>query len=90
MIYLIYCNNFYKCHNVYPPSTTVKKKKENNVHVFESVRILAIRENSINGAFRKETEILMIAYMHRSAKVHIYMYWDVVQELGCLSGKCLD
>jgi hypothetical protein len=54
------------------------------------VRILAIRENSINGAFRKETEILMIAYMHRSAKVHIYMYWDVVQELGCLSGKCLD
>jgi hypothetical protein len=26
MIYLIYCKNFYKCHNV-PPSTTIKKKK---------------------------------------------------------------
>jgi hypothetical protein len=24
MIYLIYCKNFYKCHNVPPPSTTIK------------------------------------------------------------------
>jgi hypothetical protein len=26
MIYLIYCKNFCKCHNVSPPSTTIKKK----------------------------------------------------------------
>jgi hypothetical protein len=25
MIYLIYCKNFCKCHNVPPPSTTMKK-----------------------------------------------------------------
>jgi hypothetical protein len=25
MIYLIHCKNFYKCHNVPPPSTTIKK-----------------------------------------------------------------
>jgi hypothetical protein len=27
MIYLIHCKNFCKCHNVPPPSTTIKKKK---------------------------------------------------------------
>jgi hypothetical protein len=27
MIYLIYCKNFYKFHNVPPPSTTIKKDK---------------------------------------------------------------
>jgi hypothetical protein len=27
MIYLIYCKNFCKCHNVPPPSTTIKKSK---------------------------------------------------------------
>jgi hypothetical protein len=26
MIYLIYCKNFCKCHNVPPPSTTIKHK----------------------------------------------------------------
>jgi hypothetical protein len=26
-IYLIYCKNFYKCHNVPPPSTTIKINK---------------------------------------------------------------
>jgi hypothetical protein len=26
MIYLIYCMKFCKCHNVPPPSTTIKKK----------------------------------------------------------------
>jgi hypothetical protein len=25
MLYLIYCKNFCKCHNVLPPSTTIKK-----------------------------------------------------------------
>jgi hypothetical protein len=25
IIYLIHCKNFYKCHNVPPPSTTIKK-----------------------------------------------------------------
>jgi hypothetical protein len=28
MIYLIYCKNFWKCHNVPPLSTTIKKKKK--------------------------------------------------------------
>jgi hypothetical protein len=28
MIYLIYCKNFCKCHNVPPPSTTIIVKKE--------------------------------------------------------------
>jgi hypothetical protein len=28
VMYLIYCKNFYKCHSVPPPSTTMKKKKE--------------------------------------------------------------
>jgi hypothetical protein len=27
MIYFIYCKNFCKCHNVPPPSTTIKKRK---------------------------------------------------------------
>jgi hypothetical protein len=27
MIYLIYCKDICKCHNVPPPSTTIKKKK---------------------------------------------------------------
>jgi hypothetical protein len=26
VIYLIYCKNFCKCHNVFPPSTTIKKE----------------------------------------------------------------
>jgi hypothetical protein len=25
MLYLIYCKNFCKCHNVLPPRTTIKK-----------------------------------------------------------------
>jgi hypothetical protein len=25
MIYLIYCKNFYKCHDVPPPNATIKK-----------------------------------------------------------------
>jgi hypothetical protein len=29
----IYCKNFYTCHNVSPPSTTVKKKKRNDDQV---------------------------------------------------------
>jgi hypothetical protein len=28
MIYLIYCKNFCKCHNVPPSSTTIKKKEK--------------------------------------------------------------
>jgi hypothetical protein len=28
MIYLIHCKNLYKCYNVSPPSTTIKKEKE--------------------------------------------------------------
>jgi hypothetical protein len=28
MIYLIHCMNLCKCHNVPPPSTTIKGKKE--------------------------------------------------------------
>jgi hypothetical protein len=28
MIYLIYCKNICKCHNVPPPSTTIKKEKK--------------------------------------------------------------
>jgi hypothetical protein len=28
MIYLIHCKNFCKCHNVPPPGTTIKIKKE--------------------------------------------------------------
>jgi hypothetical protein len=28
MIYLIYCKDFYKFHNVLPPSTTIKKSKK--------------------------------------------------------------
>jgi hypothetical protein len=28
MLHLIYCKNIYKCHNVLPPSTTIKKKKK--------------------------------------------------------------
>jgi hypothetical protein len=28
MIYLIYCKNFCKCHNVPPPRKTIKGKKE--------------------------------------------------------------
>jgi hypothetical protein len=28
MIYLIYCKNFCKCHNVSPPSTTIKKNTQ--------------------------------------------------------------
>jgi hypothetical protein len=31
MIYLIYCKNFCKCHNISPPSTTIKKKKKTNL-----------------------------------------------------------
>jgi hypothetical protein len=27
MIYLIYCKNFRKCHNIPSPSTTIKRKK---------------------------------------------------------------
>jgi hypothetical protein len=27
MIYLIHCKKLYKCHNVPPPSTTIKEKK---------------------------------------------------------------
>jgi hypothetical protein len=27
MIYMIYCKNFSKCHNVPPPSTIIKKKE---------------------------------------------------------------
>jgi hypothetical protein len=32
MLYLIYCKNFFKCHNVLPPSRTIKKvtKKPQN------------------------------------------------------------
>jgi hypothetical protein len=30
MINLIYCKNFCKCHNVLPPSTTIKKMKKRN------------------------------------------------------------
>jgi hypothetical protein len=26
MIYLIYCKNFYKCHNIFPASIKIKKK----------------------------------------------------------------
>jgi hypothetical protein len=29
MIYLIYFENFCKCHNVPPPSTTIKEKNKN-------------------------------------------------------------
>jgi hypothetical protein len=28
IVYLIYCKNFCKCHNVPPPSTAIKKKKK--------------------------------------------------------------
>jgi hypothetical protein len=28
IVYLIYCKNFCKCHNVPPPSTTIKKKEK--------------------------------------------------------------
>jgi hypothetical protein len=28
LIYLIYIKNFCKCHNVLPPSTTIKKRKK--------------------------------------------------------------
>jgi hypothetical protein len=31
MIYLIYCKNFCKYHNVPPPSTTIKKLKCSNM-----------------------------------------------------------
>jgi hypothetical protein len=34
--YLIYCKNFYKCHNVSPPNTTIKNK-ENLINVAENV-----------------------------------------------------
>jgi hypothetical protein len=27
VIYLIYCKKFYKCHNVHPPTTTLKINK---------------------------------------------------------------
>jgi hypothetical protein len=35
MIYLIHCKNFCKCHNVPPPRTTIKEKKENEVTCFK-------------------------------------------------------
>jgi hypothetical protein len=38
MIYLIYCKNPCKCHNVPPPSTTVKKKK-----VWRKVRVAKVK-----------------------------------------------
>jgi hypothetical protein len=28
MLYLIHCKNFYKCHNVPPPSTKIKERKK--------------------------------------------------------------
>jgi hypothetical protein len=30
MIYLIYCKNFCKCHNVIPSNTIIKKKQKND------------------------------------------------------------
>jgi hypothetical protein len=29
MIYLMHCKNFCKCHNVTPPSKTIKKEQQN-------------------------------------------------------------
>jgi hypothetical protein len=33
IIYLIYCKNFYKYHNIPPPSTTIKKEMKQNDQV---------------------------------------------------------
>jgi hypothetical protein len=33
MIYLIYCKNFFKCHNVSPLSTTIKKKEPGEEYI---------------------------------------------------------
>jgi hypothetical protein len=41
MIYLIYCKNFCKCHNVPPSSTAIKaKKKKIPLKLFEDVQLL--------------------------------------------------
>jgi hypothetical protein len=34
MIYLIYCKNLYKCHNVPPPITTIKEKSIQHLSEF--------------------------------------------------------
>jgi hypothetical protein len=41
MVYLIHCNNLCKCHNVPPPITTIKEKKEpagkiKNIYILDS------------------------------------------------------
>jgi hypothetical protein len=35
MIHLMHCKNFCKCHNVPPPSTTIKRKKRIKLHVLK-------------------------------------------------------
>jgi hypothetical protein len=48
MIYLIYCKNFCKCHNVPPPSTTIK-----NVWTSEE-RVMESEEEGIRQGYRHE------------------------------------
>jgi hypothetical protein len=44
MIYLIHCKNFYKCHNVSPPSTTIKGKK------YGSMNYVILQKTTSSGA----------------------------------------
>jgi hypothetical protein len=53
--YLIYCENFCKCHNVSPPRTTIKKKKS-VTHSFIYAQALADHSNNNN-------EYLHICYL---------------------------
>jgi hypothetical protein len=39
IIYLIYCKNFCKCHNVPPPSTTIKINTKNSPRPFLSFKL---------------------------------------------------
>jgi hypothetical protein len=38
MIYLIHCKNFYKCHNVFPHSTTIVIKMDCCLNIFSIIR----------------------------------------------------
>jgi hypothetical protein len=68
MIYLIYCRNFCKCHNV-PPTTTIKNKNKKNKN----------RKKRICMDFPSFSVIILYESLPKIIDVGIvFFYWDIV------------
>jgi hypothetical protein len=53
-MYLIYCKNFCKCHNVFTPSTTIKKRESHNGNSRKVRSTGNINEQNLSSAKWKE------------------------------------